>query len=454
MWLGPMRWGQAHPRGSWQRANVRKIGFLLLFVGLFVTSACSTSTAQTHVTPTASATATQDPGPQTTNSSLLYPRHYQGQRVLTKTDLVNQIIAKMSIDEEVGQLIIAQFNDATFSSQDAAQIRQMHAGGLILYAVSVKTKDQTRKLINSAQDQADLPLLVMADEEGGFVDRLQSVYGGRPTATEIGATNSTSYARSQGAKVGKDMAGLGFNMDLAPDVDVQLVAGPDQVTRTFGTTASGVTKMAGAWLDGLQSENIVGTLKHFPGLGAADHDAHLRLPVIKRTRSQIESVELGPYRDLINAGKVQAVMSTDLLMPAIDPDLPAELSPATITGILRQELGFKGVVITDALYMEGIREKWDYGQAAVLAIKAGDDMLLGASSAGAMQAMAKAIKAALKSKSLTKSRIDDSVRRILMLKINMGLIKLPSYSSAASAPIAPIGSTVPAVESVADTQKP
>ena len=243
-------------------------------------------------------------------------------------------------------------------------------------------------------------------------------------------------------------------MDLAPDVDVQLVAGPDQVTRTFGTTASGVTKMAGAWLDGLQSENIVGTLKHFPGLGAADHDAHLRLPVIKRTRSQIESVELGPYRDLINAGKVQAVMSTDLLMPAIDPDLPAELSPATITGILRQELGFKGVVITDALYMEGIREKWDYGQAAVLAIKAGDDMLLGASSAGAMQAMAKAIKAALKSKSLTKSRIDDSVRRILMLKINMGLIKLPSYSSAASAPIAPIGSTVPAVESVADTQKP
>ena len=178
MWLGPMRWGQAHPRGSWQRANVRKIGFLLLFVGLFVTSACSTSTAQTHVTPTASATATQDPGPQTTNSSLLYPRHYQGQRVLTKTDLVNQIIAKMSIDEEVGQLIIAQFNDATFSSQDAAQIRQMHAGGLILYAVSVKTKDQTRKLINSAQDQADLPLLVMADEEGGFVDRLQSVYGG------------------------------------------------------------------------------------------------------------------------------------------------------------------------------------------------------------------------------------------------------------------------------------
>jgi len=242
-------------------------------------------------------------------------------------------------------------------------------------------------------------------------------------------------------------------MDLAPDVDVQLVAGPDQVTRTFGTTASGVTKMAGAWLEGLQSQNVVGTLKHFPGLGAADHDAHLHLPVIKRSRSQIESVELGPYRDLINAGKVQAVMSTDLLMPAIDSKLPAELSPATITGVLRQELGFKGVVITDALYMDGIRAKWDFGQAAVLAIKAGDDMLLGASSVGAMQAMAKAIKAALKSKSLTKSRIDDSVRRILTLKIKMGLIKLPSYGSAATIdPVDPSSYTPPIVDSVADTQ--
>jgi beta-N-acetylhexosaminidase len=296
----------------------------------------------------------------------------------------------------------------------------------------------------------------MADEEGGFVDRLQSVYGQRPTATQIGATNSTSYARSQGAKVGSDMRALGFNMDLAPDVDVQLVAGPDQKTRTFGTTPGAVTKMAGAWLDGLQSQGVVGTLKHFPGLGAADHDAHLRLPVIKRSRAQIESVELAPYRALINAGKVQAVMSTDLLMPALDPNLPAELSPAIITGILRQELGFKGVVITDALYMAGIREKWDMGQAAVLALKAGCDMLLGASSVGAIQAIVKAIKSALKSHALTKSRIDDSVRRILMLKINMGLIKLPTYgpSTATSAPLTPNGPLQPAMTSEADTRRP
>ena len=333
-------------------------------------------------------------------------------------------------------------------------IRSLHAGGLILYAVSVKTTDQTRKLIDSAQNQADVPLLVMADEEGGFVDRLESVYGKRPTATQIGDTNSTSYAKAQGAKVGQDMSALGFNMDLAPDVDVQLYPGPDQITRTFGTTGDGVTKMAGAWLDGLQSQSVVGALKHFPGLGAAQHDAHLSLPLIKRTRSQIESVELAPYRALIDAGKVQAVMSTDLLMPALDPTLPAELSPATITGVLRQELGFKGVVITDALYMAGISKKWSMGQAAVLAIKAGDDMLLGASSVGSIKSIISSLKSALNSHTLTKSRIDDSVRRILTLKIKMGLVKLPSYGSAAtSLPVEPDSYTLPIVSTVADTQQ-
>jgi beta-N-acetylhexosaminidase len=455
MRLGSMRWGRALLRAARYRTALRQIGFLLLLVGLFVMSGCSASSAQVHATPSPKATATpRDPGPQTTDSSLLYPRHYQGKRVLTLTDFLNQMISHMSLDEEVGQLLIAQFNDATFSSQDAAMIRKLHAGGLILYAISIKKANQTRSLINAAQGQAKIPLFVMADEEGGFVDRMTSIYGGRPSASDIGATNSTSYARSQGAKVGRDMGALGFNMDLAPDVDVQLVAGPDQRTRTFGTTPDQVTRMAGAWLNGLQSQGVVGTLKHFPGLGGADHDAHLRLPVIKRSRAQIEAVELAPYRALIDSGKVQAIMPTDLLMPAIDPKLPAELSPTIMTGILRRELGFNGVVITDALYMAGIREKWDMGQAAVMAIQAGDDMLLGASSVGAMQAIAKALKNAVKSHRLTKSRLDESVRRILMLKIRMGLIKQPKWAASTMVPAAPAGSTLTLVESEADTSRP
>src|SRR5262249_23321601 len=148
---------------------------------------------------------------------------------------------------------------------------------------------------------------------------------------------------------------------------------------------------------------VVGTLKHFPGLGDALEDAHLSLPVINRTRAQIESVELAPYRAMINAGKVQMVMSTDLLMPAIDPVLPAELSPAIITGILRGELGYDGAVMTDALYMAGITKTWSMPQAGVMAIQAGCDMLLGPWTPAQMRDMFAALKTALNKGYLTKA---------------------------------------------------
>jgi len=222
------------------------------------------------------------------------------------------------------------------------------------------------------------------------------------------------------------MASLGLNMDLAPDVDVQLVDGPDQSSRTFGTTPQQVTKMASAFLDGLQSTGVVGAVKHFPGLGAATTDAHLSLPVINRSRSQIEQVELAPYRDLINSGDPPAmVMSTDLLMPAIDPTLPAEISPPTITGLLRDELHYDGVVVTDALYMDGISKNFNQYQAGVMALKAGCDMLLGPSDVYSAQAMVDAIKGAIQNGTLTEARINQSVHRILLLKAEHGMLTFP-----------------------------
>ena len=192
------------------------------------------------------------------------------------------------------------------------------------------------------------------------MDRLAQIDGNHPGAPEIGATGSTTYAYQQGAKMAQDMTSLGFNLDLAPDVDVKLVDGRDLLCRTFGSTPGTVTQLAGAYLNGLQQNGVVGTLKHFPGLGDALGDAHLSLPVINRTRDQIESVELAPYRSMINSGQVQMVMTTDLLLPSVDPVLPAELSPSIITGVLRSELGFDGVVMTDALYMQGISDKVEH----------------------------------------------------------------------------------------------
>jgi beta-N-acetylhexosaminidase len=194
--------------------------------------------------------------------------------------------------------------------------------------------------------------------------------------------------------------------------------------------------MAGAWMTGMQNANVAVCLKHFPGLGDATTDAHRDLPVIHESRAQIEANDLAPYRTLIATGQVQMIMATDLLMPALDPTLPAEISPTIITGILRQELGYDGVVVTDALYMDGISRKWSEPQAGVLSIEAGDDLLVGAFSPYMVGLMISALKAAISSHQLTKARIDDSVRRILTLKMRMGLLPIPT----GVAPVAPLGS--------------
>jgi beta-N-acetylhexosaminidase len=298
---------------------------------------------------------------------------------------------------------------------------------------------QTKALIASAQAHAAYPLLVLTDEEGGYVDRLTQFYGWRPSATDIGDTGSKSYAQAQGVQTGKDMSALGFNADFAPDVDVQLVAGPDQITRTFGSTPEGVTAMAGAYMTGMQSQNITVCLKHFPGLGAATTDAHLGLPVIDRTVDQINAVELAPYKALIATGQVGMIMSTDLLMKALDPTLPAELSPTIINGVLRTQLGYDGVVVTDALYMDGITKTYSSSQAAALSIEAGDDLLVGTFTPSAVSWYIQGIKDAMANGQISTARINQSVLRILKLKIRMGLLPVPVHYFDFSS-VTPLGS--------------
>jgi beta-N-acetylhexosaminidase len=413
--------------------NLGVLARLMILFGLLVLGACS---ANANTIKSSPAVKVVDGAATNNLKATSYPLHWNPSRPLSLYTVADQYISQMSLDEELGQLIIGAFSDTTYNANNAAMVQQEGIGGMLLYTANMTTKTQTTNLVATAQSHAQIPMLVLTDEEGGYVDRLNQFYGWRPSATDIGASGSTTYAQQQGYKTGQDMAALGFNADFAPDVDVQLVAGPDQVTRTFGTTPDGVTKMAGAYLTGMQSAGVAVCLKHFPGLGAATTDAHLGLPVIKRTRDQIESVELAPYRNLIATGQVQMIMSTDLLMPALDPTLPAELSPAIITGVLRQELGFDGVVITDALYMDGISKKWNEAEAGVMAIEAGDDMLVGAFSPYQMSWMKDALKAAISNHEITKARIDDSVRRILTLKMRMGLLPIPS----GVAPVPPLGS--------------
>ena len=341
------------------------------------------------------------------------------------TKIADQYIAHMTLNQKIGQMLMMEFINTGYNGDSITMIKTLQPGGLILYKYQMPDVPTIQDMTQGAQHDSKIPMFVALDQEGGFIDNLSNIYAPRgPSATEIGQSNDPQLAYQQGQITAQHMLPLGFNTDLAPVADVEIVHGPDQATRTFGTTADQVTKMLGPWLNGLQEHGVIGTMKHFPGLGGASCDAHTCLPVINRTVDQLNQVEFAPYKAMLaSADPPGIIMSTDLLMPALDFALPAELSPAIITGVLRNQLGYDGVVITDALYMKGINaERFPPPQAAVQAVVAGCDLLLGAASTDEGLKWLNAIKAAIQAGTLTEQRINKSVERILMLKLRRGLL--------------------------------
>ena len=346
--------------------------------------------------------------------------------------LASIYVSHMTLDEELGQLIMVEYADTSYSSELDTMINKLHAGGVIMYEFQMNTFDQTKHDIAEMQQRASIPLLISTDEEGGpYVHRLSHIYGYRMSATDIYNTGNPQVATQQGIKAAHNLLALGINENLAPDVDVNLVNGYDMVTRTFGHTPQSVITYAGAYMKALQGNGVVACIKHYPGLGDATPDAHTTLPVVNRTRDQIYSVELAPFKAfiqspdrLLNPGMI---MPTDMLMPAIDPVYPAELSHIFMTDILRKQFGYDGVVLTDALYMQGITQKWSMYQAAVMSLNAGNDMILGPTGADQMLATINAFKAALQNGTLSKARVDEAAMRIIALKMEDHLMPaLPS----------------------------
>ncbi|MDQ2884882.1 MAG: glycoside hydrolase family 3 [Chloroflexota bacterium] len=347
--------------------------------------------------------------------------------------IAQEYVAHMTLDEELGQLFMAEYYDTSYSPGLDTMVNKLHAGGVIMYAFQMNTLQQTKHDISEMQQHAQIPLLISSDEEGGYVERIQNIFGDRPGALQTYQTGNPQKAAQLGHSIARDLLKLGINEDLAPDVDVQLVDGPDQYLRTWGYTPASVITYGGAYLRAIQSDGVVGCLKHFPGLGAAKTDAHFDLPVVNRTKDQIYATELAPFKAFIQSHQQLEqpgmIMPTDILMPAIDPKWPAELSHTFMTDILRKQLGYDGVAITDALYMKGIANHWSLPQAAVLALNAGNDMLLGANGPYQMQAMLDGLKAALADGTLSKARVDEAATRILTLKLQRHIMpqETPQY---------------------------
>jgi beta-N-acetylhexosaminidase len=352
--------------------------------------------------------------------------------------LASLYVARMPLDVEIGQLIMVEYasgcdtlscpNATSYYSSDLdTMINQYHAGGVIMYEFQMQNFQQTKNDIAEMQQRAGIPLLISTDEEGGpYVHRLSHIYGYRMSATDIANTGDVNVATQQGLKAAHDLKSLGINENLAPDVDVNLVNGYDMVTRTFGDTPQSVIKFASAYIEALQGAGVVGCIKHYPGLGDAVPDAHTTLPIVNRTAAQLYSTELAPFKAFIQSPNTLMnpgmIMPTDVLMPAIDPVYPAELSHIFMTDILRKQFGYDGVALTDALYMQGITQKWDMNTAAIMALNAGNDMLLGPTGADQMLSMINAIKAALANGTLSKARIDEAATRIIALKMEYHLM--------------------------------
>src|SRR5947207_3981415 len=343
---------------------------------------------------------------------------------------VQQIMTGMTLDQKLGQLLIVEYIGNSYASTDLQyMIAKQYVGGFLYqesnhnfeppYNITGNVADFSHQTMGDAQ----IPLLIGTDQEGGLVNRLYVFHGYLPSAAQMAASGNPQIAYSQGSLAAKWMQQLGINTDLAPVVDVHTVDPPVLVSRMFGSDPLAVASFAGAYLNGLQQNNVVGCLKHFPGLGAITSDPHAGLPRVNRSLADLENVDLAPYKLMIQKYHPAMIMSTDVLMPAVDPTLPAELSQKTINDLLRNQLGYDGVVITDGLYMQGISDKWTLSQAAVLSIIAGDDLVEGPYSANQVAAVVAALKQAMQQGKLTQQRINQSVQRILLMKVQYGIIK-------------------------------
>ncbi|MFG1942069.1 beta-N-acetylhexosaminidase [Nonomuraea sp. NPDC048826] len=355
-------------------------------------------------------------------------------------DPVKRALAKMSVREKVGQLFmpvvygtaadtVSGENQARYGAQTPAKVvARYHLGGVILFPANVKSVGQVVGLTNGLQKSSDVPLLIGTDQENGLVSRMSAVMTRFPGAAEIGATGKPALARDVARATGAELRALGVNLDFAPVADVNVDArNPVIGRRAYGNKPPEVAKMVAAAVKGFDAAGVASTAKHFPGHGDTRIDSHTGLPIIKHTRAEWERLDAPPFRAAIAAG-VDAIMTAHIVFPKLDPSGdPATLSKPILTGLLRKELGFKGVISTDALNMAGARVKYDDGEVAVRAVLAGADLLLMPND---LPKQYQSVVKAVESGRISEARLDQSVARILTLKKNRGLLgKTPVVSA-------------------------
>jgi beta-N-acetylhexosaminidase len=344
---------------------------------------------------------------------------------LTDSELAMRIVQNMTLDQKLGQMVIVEFYGSTLNTDLNQMIQGNQVSGVLIENSNgnVQTRSQLVSLNQGMQKAAAIPLFISTDFEGGYVNELRLITGERSSEQTIGATGDPNVAYNAGHSAAADLTALGLNVNFMPIVDVLTNPNnPGLPMRTFGSDPTLVTNMGRAYLKGLTDGGIIGCLKHFPGLGSASIDPHKSLPYMNRSLATLNAVDLVPYRTLINEGVVPMVMVTHILNPQLDPNLPTSLSPNVVTGILRKQLNFKGVIISDTLWMGGISNTYSLAQAAVLAVRAGTDLLLGPRGRADAQNMIYGLHQAVMNGQISEAQINASVARILEMKLDYKIL--------------------------------
>jgi beta-N-acetylhexosaminidase len=411
-----MRFRQIHP-------------ICVALICLIVLIGCSTN----HADPSAPETSPPmsispvSPSPRTVSPTPSKP-----------VDPAAELVAQMSLTEKIGQMVLVGMDGTALQPEVSSLIQDRRVGGIILYSNNIVSPAQTVDLVNGLKEanrhgNAKLPLLLSADQEGGQVSRLPKEISTFPASMTIGSTNDTKYAYRVGSALGEAMKAVGLNTDYAPVLDINTNPNNPVIgDRAFGTSAKTVSSMGIQEMLGIKSQGVIPVVKHFPGHGDTSVDSHKGLPVVEHDLQRLRSVEFVPFVSAIKEG-APVVMVAHILMTKIDPDTPASMSHKVIQNILREELKFNGVVITDDMTMEAVGKTMPIGPASVQAVLAGADIVLIGHNPTQQKSVLDALTAAAQSGKIPQSVIDTSVYRIVKLKQSFHLSGQPTLLADVSA---------------------
>ncbi|MED2974139.1 glycoside hydrolase family 3 protein [Fictibacillus sp. B-59209] len=332
-------------------------------------------------------------------------------------------MSEISLKEKIGQLMVFGFEGLTATEEIKHFIQEYRVGSIILFGRNIGNAEDVLKLTTELQHEAKdaqhpFPLLICADQENGAVRRLGEGSTIFPGAMLLGATGKSENAFKTGKATARELKALGINWNLAPVVDVNNnPANPVIGIRSFGEKPEVVSEFGKAFLKGSQEEGVIPTLKHFPGHGDTDIDSHLDLPVIRHTKERLDRVELLPFKEAIENG-ADVVMTAHVHFPAYEKNegIPATISKSVITGLLRDDLGFDGVITTDCLEMNAVSKTIGTAQGAVEALKAGVDLLMVSHTYEVQKETLLAVLHAVESGEIDESTIDQAYTRVQRLK--------------------------------------